>query len=132
MRVYEVIFIIRPDVPEAEVDSLVEQMQQGVTGAGGEVAKLEKWGKRPLAYHVAGQREGIYVFFEVNGTGDTLRELERHLKVTESVIKMISVRVDEERKRRAKLRHRREHRAARRQHNSHSSARVSAHASART
>ena len=132
MRVYEVIFIIRPDVPEAEVDSLVEQMQQGVTGAGGEVAKLEKWGKRPLAYHVAGQREGIYVFFEVNGTGDTLRELERRLKVTESVIKMLSVRVDEERKRLAKLRHRREHRAARRQHTPHSSASGSAEASART
>ncbi len=132
MRVYEVIFIIRPDVPEAEVDALVEQMQQGVTGAGGEVAKVEKWGKRPLAYHVAGQREGIYVFFEVNGTGDTLRELERRLKVTESVIKMISVRVDEERKRLAKLRHRREHRAARRQHKPHSSASGSAEASART
>ena len=132
MRVYEVIFIIRPDVPEAEVDSLVEQMQQGVTGAGGEVAKLEKWGKRPLAYQVAGQREGIYVFFEVNGTGDTLRELERRLKVTESVIKMLSVRVDEERTRLAKLRHRREHRAARRQQKPHSSASGSAEASART
>ena len=132
MRVYEVIFIIRPDVPEAEVDSLVEQMQQGVTGAGGEVAKLEKWGKRPLAYHVAGQREGIYVFFEVNGTGDTLRELERRLKVTEPVIKMLSVRVDEERKRLAKLRHRREHRAARRQHKPHSPGSGSAEASART
>ena len=132
MRVYEVIFIIRPDVPEAEVDTLVEQMQQGVTGAGGEVAKLEKWGKRPLAYLVAEQREGIYVFFEVNGTGDTLRELERRLKVTEPVIKMISVRVDEERKRLAKLRHRREHRAVRRQHKPHSSASGAAEASART
>ncbi len=132
MRVYEVIFIIRPDVLEAEVDTLVEQMQQGVAGAGGEVAKLEKWGKRPLAYHVAGQREGIYVFFEVNGTGDTLRELERRLKVTESVIKMISVRVDEERKRLAKLRHRREHRAAPRQHKPHSPASGSAEASAHT
>lgn len=130
MRVYEVIFIIRPDAPEAEVDSLVEQMQEGVAGSGGEVSKLEKWGKRALAYRVAGQREGVYVFFEVSGPGDALRELERRLKVAEPVIKILSVRVDEERKRLAKLRHRREHRAARRQQKPRGSGGGSAEASA--
>ena len=115
MRTYEVIFIIRPELPEAEVDALVEQMQQGVAGAGGQVAKVDKWGKRPLAYRVSGQREGYYVYFEVEGSGDSLRELERRLKVAEPVIKIFSVRVDLERKKLEKLRHRREHRAARRQ-----------------
>lgn len=114
MRTYEVIFIVRPDVPETDLDALVEQMQQGVTGAGGRVAKAEKWGKRPLAYRVRGQREGHFVFFEVEGGGDALRELERRLKVAEPVLKLMSVRVDLERKRAEKLRHKREHRAARR------------------
>lgn len=114
MRIYEVIFIIRPESPEAEVDSLVEQLQQGVAAASGQVVKTEKWGKRPLAYRVAGLREGYYVFFELQGSGETLRELERRLKVAEPVIKFLSVRVDLERKKVEKLRHRREHRAARR------------------
>lgn len=130
MRIYEVIFIILPETPEAEVDTLVEQMQAGVTGAGGQVTKVEKWGKRLLAYRVHGQREGFFVLFEVEGGGDALRELERRLKVAEPVIKVLSVRVDLERKRLEKLRHRREHRAARRQRAAGSSGGTAAKASA--
>ncbi len=115
MRTYEVIFIIRPDMPEAEVEALVEQMQQDVVGAGGQMVKVDKWGKRPLAYRVSGQREGYFVLFELQGTGEPLRELERRLKVTEPVLKFFSVRIDLERKKIEKLRHRREHRTARRQ-----------------
>jgi len=114
MRIYEVIFIIRADVPEAELDSLVEGFQQVVASTGSTLAKVEKWGKRPLAYRVHGQREGFYVFFEVHGTGDAVRELERRLKVSEPVIKYLTVRVDLERKRFEKMRRRRERRAARR------------------
>lgn len=115
MRIYEVIFIIRADVPEAEIDTLVESFQQAASGAGGRVEKVEKWGKRRLAYQVAGQREGFYVLFEIHGMGNALHELERRLKVSEAVIKYLSVRVDLERKRHEKLRRRREHRAIRRQ-----------------
>ena len=115
MRTYEVIFIVRPDLPEAEVETLVEQMQNGVTESGGEIVKVDNWGKRTLAYRVAGQREGIYVLFEINSDGKVLRELERRLKVTESVIKVFSVRVDLDRKKIDKIKHKREHRVARRQ-----------------
>lgn len=115
MRTYEVIFIVRPDLPEGETDALIEQMQKVVTEAGGEIVTTDKWGKRTLAYRVAGQREGIYVFFEINDEGSALRELGRRLRVSEPVIKVFSVRVDEERKKVAKLNHKREHRVARRQ-----------------
>ena len=115
MRIYEVIFVIRVDVLEAEIDGLVEVFQQAVVSTGGALAKVEKWGKRTLAYRVRGQREGFYVFFEVHGSGDTVRELERRLKVSEPVIKYLTVRVDVERKKFEKVRHRRERRAARRQ-----------------
>lgn len=130
MRIYEVIFIVRPEQPESEVDALVEQLQQGVAAAGGQVTKVDKWGKRPLAYRVRGNREGYYVFFEVEGSGESLRELERRLKVAEPVIKLLSVRVDLERKRTEKLRHRREHRAARRHRPAAPSSSTSAEASA--
>jgi len=115
MRTYEVVFIIRPDTPEGDIDTLVESLQQAVRDAGGQVSKMDKWGKRPLAYRVERQREGFFVLFEIEGTGDSLRELERRLKVAEPVIKFLSVRVDLERKKHEKLRHRREHQAARKQ-----------------
>ncbi len=115
MRTYEVVFIIRPDVPEAEIDALLEPLQQTVRDAHGQMVKVEKWGKRPLAYRVARQREGFFVLFELEGMGEALRELERRLKVAEPVMKFLSVRVDLERKKQEKMRHRREHQAARRQ-----------------
>ena len=58
MRTYEVVFIIRPDTPEGDIDTLVESLQQAVRDAGGQVTKMDKWGKRPLAYRVERQREG--------------------------------------------------------------------------
>lgn len=115
MRIYEVVFILRPDLPENEVDTVVESVEQTVAGTGGSVTRVEKWGKRRLAYRVEGQQEGAYVFFELQGAGEMVRELERRLKVTEPVIKYLSVRVDLERKKLEKLRRRREHRAVRRQ-----------------
>ena len=116
MRTYEVIFIVRPDQSEDEVNALIEQMQKAVTESEGEMVQTDIWGKRTLAYRVAGQREGIYVLFEINSAeGKALHELERRLKVADPVIKVFSVRVDLERKKVAKLKHKREHRAARRQ-----------------
>lgn len=96
MRSYEVIFIVRPDIVDEEVDKTIAQMQSVVESAGGTVEKVEKMGRRRLAYHIQKQREGFYVLFYVQGTGDTVRELERRLKVADVVIKYLTVRTDEE------------------------------------
>src|SRR5215472_7354353 len=103
MRKYETVFIIRPDVGEEDTDKLITQMQGVVSGAGGKIEKVEKMGRRRLAYRVARQREGFYVLFVLEGGGDTIKELERRLKVTDAVIKYMSVRTDEELKRIEKL-----------------------------
>lgn len=103
MRLYEIMFIIRPDVPEEEREKLVQQMQGVVTGSGGTVQKAEKLGLRRLAYRVSRQREGFYVLFTIEGSGDAVREFERRLKVTDAVIKYLTVRIDVEQKRVAKL-----------------------------
>jgi small subunit ribosomal protein S6 len=103
MRKYEIIFVVRPDVPEEELDKLVTQMEGVVTGMGGRVEKTEKMGRRRLAYRISGHREGFYVLFFVEGSGDTVKEFERRLKVTDSVIKFLTVRVDEELKRAEKF-----------------------------
>jgi len=96
MRNYEIIFIVRPDVSEEDVDKLIAQMEGVVAGTGGKVEKVEKLGRRRLAYRVRKQREGLYVLFRLQGSGDTVKEFERRLKVIDTVIKYLSVRIDED------------------------------------
>ncbi|HUX10670.1 MAG TPA: 30S ribosomal protein S6 [Terriglobia bacterium] len=95
MAKYEMMFIVRTDVPEEEVEKLTAQMDGVVTGAGGKMEKIEKMGRRRLAYRVKKQREGLYILFKFEGNGDTVREFERRLKVTDAVVKFLTVRVDE-------------------------------------
>ncbi|MGA8183004.1 MAG: 30S ribosomal protein S6 [Terriglobia bacterium] len=98
MTKYEMMFIARTDVPEEEIEKLNAQMESVVSGAGGKMEKIDKMGRRRLAYRVKKQREGFYILFTFEGTGDTVREFERRLKVTDTVIKYLAVRVDERKK----------------------------------
>ncbi len=102
MAKYEMMFITRPDFPEEEIDKLTAQMDTVIAGAGGKTEKIDKMGRRRLAYRVKRQREGFYVLFTFEGNGDTVREFERRLKVTDSVIKFLTVRIDERIQRAAK------------------------------
>jgi small subunit ribosomal protein S6 len=95
-RTYEILFIADPNLGEPEVDALAEQVQGFVEKDGGRVEKVEKWGKRRLAYEIRRHREGSYVLFTVNGTGAVVREAERRMKVTDGIVRFLTVRVDEE------------------------------------
>ncbi len=114
-RLYDLIFICRPDTPEEEISKLVATLEQAATERGGKVEKVEKWGTRKLAYRVHKHREGFYVYLVLRATqGEMIKELERRLKVSDPVIKYLTVRLDEELKRQQKLVRRRERKAARR------------------
>ena len=102
-RIYEVMFIVRPDMPEEEQERLISTLESQVSAGGGKIANVERMGKRRLAYVVRKFQEGIYVLLTVEGTGAVVSELERRLRVSEPVIKFITVRVDEEQKRLAKV-----------------------------
>ena len=102
-RTYELMFIVRPDMPEEEQDKLVSNLENQVTTAGGTVKSVERMGKRRLAYLVRKFQDGIYVLMVLEGDGAMVKEVERRLRVTEPVIKFITVRVDEEQKRMAKI-----------------------------
>jgi small subunit ribosomal protein S6 len=102
-RVYEVMFIVRPDVAEEDVDKLIAGFSATVAGGGGVVKTIEKMGRRKLAYMVRKFNDGNYVLLTVEANGAVILELERRLRVTEPVIKFITVRVDEEEKRLAKV-----------------------------
>jgi small subunit ribosomal protein S6 len=103
MRTYEIMFIVRPDVEEADLDKLIETFSGFVTTGGGEVKAVEKMGRRRLAYTVRKFNDGFYVLFMIAAEGAHIPELERRLRVQEQVIKFITVRTDEEDKRLAKI-----------------------------
>src|SRR5690242_7694268 len=115
MRTYEELFIVKPDAPEEEVDQFIEQMKSVVTASGGTVDKVEKWGKRKLAYRVDRFREGAYVLVQFSAQPETVKEFERRLRVSDLVIKFLTVRIDQTLKRlekRKKDRDKRAHRKA--------------------
>ena len=102
-RLYEVMFIVRPDVEDEEADKLIEALSTTVKTGGGVVKSAEKLGRRKLAYQVRKFNDGNYILFTVEADGAVVLELERRLRVTEQVIKFITVRIDEEEKRLAKV-----------------------------
>lgn len=103
-RSYEVMFIVRPDLAEEELDKVVSTLQNHATSAGATVRNAEKMGRRRLAYDVKKFQEGQYVLFTLTSDGKAVAELERRLRVTEPVIKFITVRTDEEQQRLEKVR----------------------------
>jgi small subunit ribosomal protein S6 len=108
-RSYEVMYILRPDLEDADVDKSVETFSGYVTGGGGTVKQVEKMGRRRLAYTVNKFNDGIYILLIVDAPASLISEVERRLRVTEQVIKFLTVRTDEEEKRVNKIK---AHRAA--------------------
>jgi small subunit ribosomal protein S6 len=102
-RKYEVMFIIRPDLQEEDLDKLISNLESQAANAGATVKNVERMGKRRLAYLVRKFIDGFYVLFTVEADGKAIHEIERRLRVSEPVIKFISVRVDEEQKRLEKI-----------------------------
>ncbi len=107
-RSYEIMFIVRPDVEEADLDKLIEGFSKNVTDGGGTVRSTEKMGRRRLAYTVRKFNDGFYVLLTIDAAGSLIAEIERRLRVTEPVIKFITVRIDEEEKRLGKIKAHRE------------------------
>ena len=102
-RVYELMFIVRPDMVEEEQDKLISTLESALSSSGGKVKSMERMGKRRLAYSVRRFHDGIYILLTVEGGGALIHELERRLRVTEPVIKFLTVRIDEEQKRLDKI-----------------------------
>ena len=113
-RVYEVIFIVDPDTQEDEMTRLTENLSGVVTDQGGTITRNEVLGRRQLAYRIGRKNEGVYVLFEVEGTGREIAEMERRMRVNDQVMRYMTVRVDEDRQRAEKLRARRARKAAKR------------------
>jgi small subunit ribosomal protein S6 len=114
MRVYEELFIVKPDAPEEEVNTFVDQLKTLITNGKGTVDKVDNWGTRKLAYRVSKYAEGHYILIQFSSSPDSVKEIERRLRVADMVIKFITVRIDEKQKKIEKRKKAREKRAARR------------------
>ena len=113
MRIYEELFVVRPDATDEEVDPFIEQLKGVITHGGGSLDKTDKWGVRKLAYRVTKYNEGQYILLQFNAQPETVKEIERRMRVADFVLKFITVRIDEKMKRIEKRKKAREKRAAR-------------------
>ena len=103
LRVYEVMFIVRPDMADEDLDKLISTLEGNATHAGAKLKNTERMGKPRLAYMVRGFADGNYILMTLEADGKAIHEVERRLRVSEPVIKFITVRVDETQKRVDKL-----------------------------
>ncbi len=113
-RQYEVVFIVDPTADDDEVTRLSEGFKQIVTDQGGTITKHESMGKRQLAYEILHKTEGHFILLEIEGSGREIAELERRMRVNDRIIRYITVRVDEDRRRAEKFKAKRERKAAKR------------------
>jgi small subunit ribosomal protein S6 len=113
-RIYEVVFIIDPATGEEDSTRLVENLQKIVTDQGGAITKSESMGRRHLAYKIGRNTEGQFMLFEIEGSGGEIAELERRMRVSDQVMRYLTVRVDEDRRRAEKFKERRARKASRR------------------
>lgn len=109
-RTYEVMYIGTPDVGEDDIAQLNEAIEKMVAGEGGTVVRTDSIGRRPLAYPIKKKTEGYYTLFEIEGSGQEIAELERRMRVNDTIMRFITVRVDEERKTAERHRAKREER----------------------
>ena len=96
MRLYEALYILRPDLEEEQVTAQMEKYSTLVQNQGGQVVKLDKWGKKRLAYEVKKLNEGIYVLMQFQGEPGVTAELERVFKISDEVIRFLVTRLEED------------------------------------
>lgn len=104
MRNYEVVFVAAPTLTTEELDAFITHIQGVVEGKNGKIVKIDNWGKRSLAYRIKKYREAYYVVLTIEGDGAVIAEMERRFRVTDYVVRFLSVRIDEDIKRSDKLR----------------------------
>ena len=113
-RTYEVMYIVNPDTEGEKIEKLNEAVGKLIEKEGGTVVRMDDIGIRNLAYPIQKKFQGHYVLFEVDGTGQEILELERRMRVNDLILRFVTVRVDEDRKKADKVRAKREARSAKR------------------
>jgi small subunit ribosomal protein S6 len=96
VRRYETIFILRPDLGEAQFQDNIKRFEGFVVSGGGEMLETDEWGFRELAYRIHNEHRGYYVRLDYAAGGEVMNEVERNLKLSDAVLRYLSVLVDPE------------------------------------
>lgn len=113
-RTYEIMYIAQPETAEDDITKLNEGIQKLIEAEGGSVIRIDNIGRKKLAYEINRKKEGYYVLLETEGSGKEIAEIERRFRVNDTVVRFITVRVDEDRKTAEKHRSKRDRRASKR------------------
>ena len=113
-RTYEVMYIVDPETPAERIEKLNEAVGKVIEKEGGTVVRMDDIGRRQMAYPINKRYEGYYVLFEIDGSGQEIAELERRMRVNDMIMRYITIRVDEDRKKAEKMRNKRERKQANR------------------
>jgi small subunit ribosomal protein S6 len=113
VRNYEVVFVAAPTLTGDELDGFIDHIQTVIESKNGKVVKVDNWGKKSLAYKIKKYREGYYVVLSIEGDGQAITELERRFRVTDTILRFISIRTDEDLKRSEKIKAARQKKSSR-------------------
>ena len=91
MHEYETVFILDPGLDEAQVNDEVEKTSNLIAANGGTILEVQRWGRKRLAYEINKKRDGVYTMIKHESTGDTVKELERRLRLNDSVMRVLTV-----------------------------------------
>jgi small subunit ribosomal protein S6 len=93
-REYETIYVLRPTVSNEGVAEVNTRVRGIIEGLGGKVINVDNWGKRRLAYEVAGERKGIYLYWQYLGSAGVVAEFERNMRMLDTVVRYMTVKLD--------------------------------------
>jgi|WetSurMetagenome_2_1015567.scaffolds.fasta_scaffold405418_2 small subunit ribosomal protein S6 len=96
MRRYESVIILDPDLPDDDIRAFTDRYTELIRSYGGDIIRVDDWGPKRLAYLVKKREKGRYVFFDYGGVPALIEEMERQLKISEEVIKFLSVKLDDD------------------------------------
>ena len=96
MKNYELALVLIPSLSEEEKLANLEKVKELITRFDGEITNVDDWGKRKLAYEVDKLKEGFYYFIQFKGASTTPSEVESRLRITETVLRYLIVRLDEQ------------------------------------
>ena len=96
MNTYETLFIVDPEIGDGEIDKTIEIVQDVITSGGGTILKIDKWGRRQLAYEIQKKRDGFYVLMYFQAPTEVLLELNRRYKLTDTILRNLVLQLGKE------------------------------------
>jgi small subunit ribosomal protein S6 len=91
MKLYELTIILNPTLDDASIQAEIDKIERQITGAGGQIEKIERWGNRRLTYRINTQTQGYYVFFMFNSQPGLSTDIERSMRLNENILRFLTV-----------------------------------------